>query len=339
MTTTTTLRTFDGKSIIASDTNEDADGIEHKHIIEDTKGNRWLLKYCNPDNEISAARIAKLIGARTAITTLVVDGAKLCDSRFCSNRAVAIKWLDDAMGGWNYISQHGKPISMRVLDYIIQNTDRHNGNFLVSKGRLVAIDHGLTFGGRGYNGTDNARSLARIISGSRDKSRWLAKLTLLLTKDFNLTNEKWEEIAKSRIQTLLDYIRNPYAYGMVEQEYEFTFDVQDIDQLNEDRDEDDYDEDDENCADCGERYSCCANDHECNESAKFGDTSDIFENNENSTFIVCQKCGHRLAATNRFGRSSAHIICQWCKSNRRFVFTHRTIKVAVWNATNRTFGF
>jgi uncharacterized repeat protein (TIGR03843 family) len=33
-----------------------------------------------------------------------------------------------------------------VLDYILWNSDRHEGNFLLKDGRLVPIDHGLTFG-------------------------------------------------------------------------------------------------------------------------------------------------------------------------------------------------
>ncbi len=36
-------------------------------------------------------------------------------------------------------------LKLNILDFLIANTDRHGGNFLVRNGRIIAIDHGYSF--------------------------------------------------------------------------------------------------------------------------------------------------------------------------------------------------
>lgn len=40
----------------------------------------------------------------------------------------------------------GDKLKLNILDILIANTDRHEGNFLVKGGRIIAIDHGYSFG-------------------------------------------------------------------------------------------------------------------------------------------------------------------------------------------------
>lgn len=47
---------------------------------------------------------------------------------------------------WREDKYRNDLIKMLIFDYIIWNTDRHSGNFLVKDGKILAIDNGLSFG-------------------------------------------------------------------------------------------------------------------------------------------------------------------------------------------------
>lgn len=86
-------------------------------------------------------------------------------------------------------------IRMRVFDYIISNSDRHDGNYLVKDGKLYAIDHGLSFFTESYGvghlsnhegktiPEDIKRKVQELLNSEYLKSIFTELMTELLDKE------------------------------------------------------------------------------------------------------------------------------------------------------------
>lgn len=143
-------------------------GIEHKHVVVDENGKRWLMKLQNGIHEYAAQAFVRAVGLRP-IEVVQYAGEPLCDT--CSEiikggvwehcLPVLIEWIDDAFTKHDW--KHNKRIepptpietevfSMSLLDFVIVNGDRHDGNYMTTRdGHVVPIDHGFCFSDYGYN--------------------------------------------------------------------------------------------------------------------------------------------------------------------------------------------
>lgn len=61
------------------------------------------------------------------------------------------RFIGDAKSGKELLGEEKEKIpddekmKLNIFDFLISNTDRHSGNYLVKDGRIVAIDHGYSF--------------------------------------------------------------------------------------------------------------------------------------------------------------------------------------------------
>ncbi|MBC7371097.1 MAG: hypothetical protein H7326_06000, partial [Bdellovibrionaceae bacterium] len=80
--------------------------------------------------------------------------AYLVDSKIKSNLVpITVPYKKDGVDGTIQLfvsAEEAKlkdfPSELKFIDYLLENGDRHGGNYLISNGRLVAIDNGISFG-------------------------------------------------------------------------------------------------------------------------------------------------------------------------------------------------
>lgn len=142
------------------------EGDDFKAVFKPEEGAGWELgdsllrdsvsnkKFALAEREVLAETIDRKLGTNMVPTTRMRDvpgQGKGSAQRFVKDSKAAIDIGDEDWG--HFVLQHGDQDDLWgqfVLDLAIGNTDRHTGNFMIiragkHKGRIVAIDHGLTF--------------------------------------------------------------------------------------------------------------------------------------------------------------------------------------------------
>ena len=118
------------------------------------------------NNEVAAYRLAQLLGydavpetdySRYKIGEKYLDGSV---QRWVADTHTAHEITNERKGTDEAIAQRTR---MAMFDCVIANTDRHNGNFLEDeKGKLWAIDHGISFRSRELALLPTQRTLEQV---------------------------------------------------------------------------------------------------------------------------------------------------------------------------------
>ena len=98
---------------------------------------------------------------------------------------------------------------MRLFDYLIANTDRHDNNWLIKDGHIVAIDHGITFNTQVFDPDYDLRpkiadELVERVKIFINNTETLKVLCELLAE---LLPEDSVEAFRKRLRLLADYLK------------------------------------------------------------------------------------------------------------------------------------
>ena len=183
---------------------------------------RWFRKYSSPEegraqlakNERAAYLVNLFLGFDFVPPTVIrsVKGKTASLQQFVENAKTYSEHLDEFHA--NPDSQHfpgydRENEKLRFFDYLINNYDRHCGNYLVQGSKLIAIDHGLTFddgdrsGWSGEKGTDLIPSEVRsaVERITTDEAQQKVFIGLLS-----------ELISENAVKDLMERIKNAHEY-------------------------------------------------------------------------------------------------------------------------------
>lgn len=94
---------------------------------------------------------------------------------------------------------------LEVFDYIIANTDRHHGNWLISRGRVRAIDNALSFGCGDLIHNDLRRYIDEL--STTERAELMERLELVLADQEKLHKRFDCLIGKRKTDALIDRMR------------------------------------------------------------------------------------------------------------------------------------
>jgi hypothetical protein len=120
----------------------------------------------SPYNERAAYLVDKMLNLKLVPTTVL----RLVDGKLVS----AQRWVNGKPPKYE-----DNPPLLRLFDYLIHNTDRHGGNWLIEGGKVWAIDNAYSFYDSNYNryGDEVAHNLSKV-----DKAKLRKRLQLVLTE-------------------------------------------------------------------------------------------------------------------------------------------------------------
>ncbi|MCC6137576.1 MAG: hypothetical protein IT287_03020 [Bdellovibrionaceae bacterium] len=126
-------------------------GLSPSYIVDLDNNSKIIFKPCvdamgvaNCNSEVAAYKVDQIAGfdlvPETVFKTIDINGSPQKGSG-----QLYLDFPDAESAPGRPVSQEAK-IKQNIFDYLIQNTDRHDGNYLVKpNGDVVSIDHGMSF--------------------------------------------------------------------------------------------------------------------------------------------------------------------------------------------------